>query len=90
MAFQLSVTDLLYISHDLGEVILPLCPHKGNQLKGGTRGNDKPKKDRFRLDIREDIFTMKVVKHWKRLPSKVMGILSLETSQTGWDCEQPD
>ncbi|KFO83522.1 hypothetical protein N320_00653, partial [Buceros rhinoceros silvestris] len=33
---------------------------------------------RFRLDIRKNFFTDSVVKHWKRLSSKVMESTSLK------------
>ncbi|KFR13523.1 hypothetical protein N306_07481, partial [Opisthocomus hoazin] len=37
----------------------------------------KLKEGRFRLDIRKKFFTMKVVKHWNRLPREAVDTPSL-------------
>ncbi|KFW71207.1 hypothetical protein AS28_13268, partial [Pygoscelis adeliae] len=47
----------------------------GFKLKGG----------RFRLDIRKKFFTLRVVKHWHRLPGEVVDAPSLETFQVRLD-----
>ncbi|KFM02310.1 hypothetical protein AS27_03085, partial [Aptenodytes forsteri] len=38
----------------------------------------KLKKGRFRLDIRKKFFTMRVVRHWHKLPKEAVDAPSLE------------
>ncbi|KFQ11490.1 hypothetical protein N330_09534, partial [Leptosomus discolor] len=45
----------------------------------------KLKEGRFRLDIKKKFFTMRVVKHWHRLPREVVEAPSLGTFQARLD-----
>ncbi|KFR16875.1 hypothetical protein N306_02956, partial [Opisthocomus hoazin] len=45
----------------------------------------KLKEGRFRLDIRKKLFTMRVVKHWNRLPREAVDAPSLEVLKARLD-----
>jgi len=51
-----------------------------------TRGDSsKLKEGRFRSDIRKEFFTMRVVKHWHRLPREAVDAPSLAVFRAGLD-----
>ena len=51
-----------------------------------TWGNgSKLKEGRIRLDIRKKFFTMRVVKHWNRLPREAVAARSLEAFKARLD-----
>jgi len=51
-----------------------------------ARGNScKLKEDRFRLDIWKKFFTMRVVRHWNRLPREAVDAPSLAVFKARFD-----
>ena len=54
-----------------------------------TRGNGcKLKEGRLSLDTGKKFFTVRVVKHWNRLPREVVDAPTCVQSQVGWSSEQ--
>ena len=57
----------------------------GNSTRGNGFNGFKLKEGRSRLDKRKNSFTMRVVRHWNRLPSDLVDALSLETFKARLD-----
>ena len=57
---------------------------RGQNVEGG-RNDFKLKESRFRLNIRQIFFILRVVRHWYRLPREFVDAPSLEVFKTRLD-----
>jgi len=83
-------------NHNSGKKTKTKSTHKNNHTHHhnlhtallSTRTNTaryKLEESRFRLDMKKKFFTVRVVRHWNRLPSEVVSVPSLEASKARLD-----